>query len=81
MIDSDARVELMGEEILLLMVKHSLRTPVIIITAIADSRLRDRFAKTYSFVSEVLQKPVSIDELRDSIRKITIAGESGEDER
>lgn len=62
-IDEDIRPEFMGEEVLRRMREHQLCWPVVGVSAIADERLRARICHNYSFVVDILKKPVTRQEL------------------
>ncbi len=66
-IDPSTRPELMGEEVLDQMKSQGVSTPVVCVTCVADDRLIKRLRTEYSFVKEVLKKPVTIVELERAI--------------
>ena len=68
-INPDVRQELMGKEILRTMNEQDVSCPVVGVSAVADQQLRDRIRQEYPFVSEILKKPVGMDELEAEIRR------------
>lgn len=65
------RPELMGIEILRHLETEGCRTPVVIITAIADAGVMDSIPAKYPFVAAILKKPVRMDDLREAIEMAT----------